>query len=773
MAAAAPVLAKPVAALEAVAGNLVVIPFINTGGGGLNAQSDSTPGCAVDPVLPSGLSIIRVDGGLTCLISGIPSLGRGAERLEYTVTATNAQGSSSATVTISIHPDELAQALGTHLVMEQFGTRGWTVAPTAAKGGTAAAASGAANSNPRDGEEGRSCLSTEVNLPGHYSFEWKGAQGQGGLVFGIGDASHSLPATGEWESVYDEMAPGGGSSFVRLSWCHPGDAAGAHLDNILFTRAPVGLEAAPASATQVNLRWEEYPNATYYTVLRGSRTDGSDATEISTPMMQTTTSFADTGLTAGATYHYQVIACSRSSCTGRSLSAAATPAVADSDADGLIDIGTPSQLHSVRHDLAGASLKASAHMAGNSDGCPSAGCSGYELSANISFDADGDGATWSRPSAGAPTLDFGDHHHRHFNVFLGGWIPIGDCGADDSCTGTDDNTSFAATFDGANRTITGLAILGDHKGVGLFGSTDSGADIRSLGLVGNLAGYTGQASTSIGGLAGHTRHTSVTACYATGDAVASPSGSNAMIGGLVGSMSDSSITASFASGSVTSPAEFGGQDAIGGLVGSQLLGSSITASYATGNVDAGGGGQDFAGGLVGRPSASITASYATGNVDGGKGNTDSVGGLVGWQEEGTITASYATGNVDGGAGSSDMVGALAGNPRGTTTDSWGFGDETGGEDDGSDGSGTPPATQASGLTIGAGANTDVPDTWNQASSNTLNAWDDGTAQQPPRLQFADYDGSDDTFHCAGEPSPPSSAILIPSCNTPLPSPPAP
>ena len=708
------------------------IAFTNTSSGGLNAQSGSPEGCAIHPALPSGLAIERTNDGDSCQITGTPMAGLGSERTAYTVTATNPQGSASAGVSIIVYPDIQAQALGTHLEVEQSGARGWTIAATAAKDGSAALASGAAG-EPGQAGESRSCLIADIELPGHFSFEWKAGQGQGALGFGAGDDGHDLPDTGAWESVHDELPLGSGGRAAQLSWCHRGEAAGAHLDNVSYTRAPTGLEAAPATATQVNLRWDTYPNANYYTVVRSQGTDPSAASEITVPRMQTGASLSDTGLDAGLSYHYWVSACNARRCSGLSLPATATAGPADADGDGLIDIHAAHQLHSVRHDLTGSSLRASVDLPGNSDGCPQAGgCNGYELLAPISLDSDGDGASWTRSADGALALDFDDHHHRHFNALDGGWRPLGDCGDDASCTASADNTAFTAIFDGAGHAITGLAILGEHSGIGMFAATGAGADIRGLGLIGNLAAHTGNAAGSIGG--------------------------------LIGYMGGGSLTASYTTGSADGGA---GAEDIGALVGRQQDGS-ILATYTIGDVSAGGG-SDNAGALVGHQSGgSIAASYATGDARGGAGHGDKVGALIGYQSGGSLVASYALGHVWGGAGTRDDGGALIGrqaNAGASAADSWGFGEVASAENAGRAGSGSLPEGVRQPWQLDPD---NTPSSWNAAATPSFGAWDFGSAAQAPALAYADYDASATDYHCASaasaESPAPANATLIPDCD---------
>ena len=359
-----------------------------------------------------------------------------------------------------------------------------------------------------------------------------------------------------------------------------------------------------------------------------------------------------------------------------------TDDLADRDGNGLIEIDDLGMLHNMRYNLAGTGYKTSTASVGDSSGCPVTGCIGYELTGNLDFDLNGDGTSWSGNNEGSYTLDEGDSNDDYFLVDddgAGGWLPIGD-----------KINPFAAVFDGKGHRISNLSIRRDQTYVGLFGSIGGGAVIQNLGLIDNLADYTGSSSAFT------------------------------HIGGLVGQQSGGSITASYATGAADGGD--GDEDSVGGLVGS-LQSGSITGSYATGDADGGDGDNDLVGGLVGHQiQGSITASYATGDADGGNGNNDQVGGLVGYQAQGSITASYATGDADGGAGDNDSAGGLVGFQfRGSITASYSFGGTIGG-DEGSDGSTKPQGVSTAAQLAADNAGS----AWNSADNNTLGAWDFGT-----------------------------------------------
>ena len=77
-------------------GQSVVIDFTNEGGAAGGGSGGGASGCSIEPALPAGFELINVDG--SCRIMGtIPA---GFTEQTYRVTATNAAGVETATVTI-------------------------------------------------------------------------------------------------------------------------------------------------------------------------------------------------------------------------------------------------------------------------------------------------------------------------------------------------------------------------------------------------------------------------------------------------------------------------------------------------------------------------------------------------------------------------------------------------------------------------------------------------------------------------------------------------
>ncbi len=314
----------------------------------------------------------------------------------------------------------------------------------------------------------------------------------------------------------------------------------------------------------------------------------------------------------------------------------------DADKDGLIEVSSLAQLAAISADLNGDGVSpAPAYAAAFPDamagmGCPEAGCTGYELVADLDFDTNGNGEA-----------DAGDAYWNDG----AGWVPIGDR-----------EHKFTADFDGNNYTVANLYI--NRSGadyVGLLGYA-SGNTIKQVGIVsaavsgghgvGGLVGYSRGSTTisgsyatgsvsgdnSVGGLVGYSSYSAISGSYAT----SSVSGQSYSVGGLVGYSSYGAISDSYATGSVS------GRNSVGGLVGDNDRGT-ISGSYATGSVS----GYDVVGGLAGDNSGTISGSYAVGSVSGGD---DRVGGLVG-SSSGIISASYAICDVSGGG---DDIGGLVG-----------------------------------------------------------------------------------------------------------------
>jgi len=138
-------------------------------------------------------------------------------------------------------------------------------------------------------------------------------------------------------------------------------------------------------------------------------------------------------------------------------------------------------------------------------------------------------------------------------------------------------TAFTGVFDGKGHTVSHLTIQGGSY-LGLFGQLESGAEVKSLGVVdtGVVDGL-----YYVGGLVGANSGT-VTRCYSSGEV-----SGGWYVGGLVGDNYNGSVTQCYSTGAVR------GTKYVGGLVGSNP--GTVTHCYSTGAVS----GNFLAGGLVG------------------------------------------------------------------------------------------------------------------------------------------------------------------------------
>ena len=351
--------------------------------------------------------------------------------------------------------------------------------------------------------------------------------------------------------------------------------------------------------------------------------------------------------------------------------ASSAPAQSTTDYDdndnGLIDVTTLAQLNAIRWDLNGdgsldtgtttadtMAYQAAFPNAATGMGCPSSGCAGYELRANLDFDTTGDDDIADAPYAN--------------------WTAIGPSYPN----------PYTSEFKGNNHTISNLTISGvtTFDRMGLFGQLSFTATISGVGLVDVNINAMVPHGTHIGALVGWNRGGTVHSSYATGSISVTSARSNwgnLHLGGLVGTNDPGTIAASWSSVDVSAS----GEQTIeaGGLVGRFIEGTgdaSIIASYATGSVSATASPSfmdsrgAFAGGLVGIASgtleiARITASYATGHVSASSTRTGNPGGvfvngLIGHRNLITVTASYWDTGTTSIADDSDLT-----PPEGKTT----------------------------------------------------------------------------------------------------------
>ena len=317
---------------------------------------------------------------------------------------------------------------------------------------------------------------------------------------------------------------------------------------------------------------------------------------------------------------------------------------ADNDSDGLIEITDATMLNNMRYNLVGTSYKTSGAttVTGDSSGCPSGGCNGYELIDDIDLvsvlDKNGNGIDLDTVTI------IGMRMHTVIDIATGkdeSWMPIGDASA-----------PFTSTFEGNNHTIANLWVnVAPPRGSvayagGLFGVTGSVATIRNVGVISgsiysrapsridnNLGGFVGK---SLGSL------TIVNSYFGGSNGVFASHGI-VTAGGLVG-VADSSLTIanSYFGGSngvsSSTPASSGAASTSGGLVGNPNSSLTIINSYFNGgdvfaSSPTSSSTPSTAGGLVGSANSSLnilTSYFSGGNVSAsGSILLSTAGGLVG------------------------------------------------------------------------------------------------------------------------------------------------
>ena len=234
------------------------------------------------------------------------------------------------------------------------------------------------------------------------------------------------------------------------------------------------------------------------------------------------------------------------------------------------------------------------------------------------------------------------------NIDLTGidWTPIGT-----------ENQPYTGTFNGKDKTITGLTVTGSNDYAGLFGRIGEDGTVKNVTLT--KASVTGH--VYVGGVAGQNDGT-VENCSVDGTVTGTDN-----TGGIVG-RNFGKISGCKTEGTVT-----GGESNVGGIVGNgvpnydtgtgNFIGSTIEGCYSTAAVS----GYNLVGGVVGNMGndCSFMACYSTGSVT-ATWTTSYAGGVVGANSQGTVTGCYhANGTVSGPAG---YVGGIVGfNNSGTFT----------------------------------------------------------------------------------------------------------
>ena len=169
------------------------------------------------------------------------------------------------------------------------------------------------------------------------------------------------------------------------------------------------------------------------------------------------------------------------------------------------------------------------------------------------------------------------------------WTPIADWMGNRT-------TQYSGTFDGNNKTVSGLYFNGDSTCIGLFGSSESDGNIKNVGVVDSYF----KGNDHVGGVCGNNAGT-ITNCYNAGNLTAiEPS---ATIGGICGYNNGGTVTNCYNTGTVTAT---GSVASVGGVCGCST--APILNCYNIGTVTATSSGADISG-ICGYNFGPITNCY--------------------------------------------------------------------------------------------------------------------------------------------------------------------
>ena len=146
------------------------------------------------------------------------------------------------------------------------------------------------------------------------------------------------------------------------------------------------------------------------------------------------------------------------------------------------------------------------------------------------------------------------------------WTPIADWMGNRT-------TQYSGTFDGNNKTVSGLYFNGDSTCIGLFGSSESDGNIKNVGVVDSYF----KGNDHVGGVCGNNAGT-ITNCYNAGNLTAIES--SATIGGICG-YNSGTVTNCYNTGTVTATGQVA---SVGGVCGCST--APISNCYNIGTVTA-------------------------------------------------------------------------------------------------------------------------------------------------------------------------------------------
>ena len=155
------------------------------------------------------------------------------------------------------------------------------------------------------------------------------------------------------------------------------------------------------------------------------------------------------------------------------------------------------------------------------------------------------------------------------------WTPIADCMEDHI-------TLYSGTFDGNNKTVSGLYFNDNSTRIGLFGSSEADGNIKNVGVVDSYF----KGNDFVGGVCGRNDGT-ITNCYNAGNLTAIES--SATIGGICG-YNSGTVTNCYNTGTVTAT---GPVASVGGVCGCSI--APISNCYNIGIVTAASSDADISG----------------------------------------------------------------------------------------------------------------------------------------------------------------------------------
>lgn len=244
--------------------------------------------------------------------------------------------------------------------------------------------------------------------------------------------------------------------------------------------------------------------------------------------------------------------------------------------------------------------------------------------------------------------------------FVNNWVPIGTYSF---LSSSDYTKCFQGTFDGNDKTITGMTISSSSvEYIGLFGYL-YGATVKDLTMVDGegsdnikLTTITASATTyPLGSIAGNVENGKIINCHNRCAVSFSVSEKSGKVGGIAGSIKNSVLSACSNSGAIAiiqGEANYGG-----GIVGVNNR-SSIVSCFNTGNINVTADKyMASAGGIMGGDDSynegnNIVYCYSTGDITSKTTQSSAAGSIVGYARCAVIKSCFATGTVSAESSSS-------------------------------------------------------------------------------------------------------------------------